>query len=339
MGNQLRKYAIIGCEHGHIASFIEEMNGLGFVCAGIYEPNNKNLAGSIAKTFGIPLVDDRERLLAEDIEFVGCAAINSEKIDIVELCEQHGKHVMVDKPLVTSRAGYDRLAAVVARGKIQIGMLLTERARPAFYTLKQRIDAGVLGDLVSIGMRKPHRLSPVSRQPWFFDKAQNGGIIIDLFIHDFDLLRWLTGKEIQSAHSVLGKNIMPEHPTFYDTAFAQVLMEGGITAQLYADWHTADKSWTWGDCRVFVTGTKGQAELRLAGDPLIGGESLYLEVTDSEGLRQVELTPAPYTLSGDLVRRAEGMEGSPDAPGHADLLAASLAVLEADERAEIVRSV
>jgi predicted dehydrogenase len=326
------KFAIIGCEHGHIGIFVQEMLDLGYECAGIYEPSNHDLAHAIGDPHGIPIIDDRELLLGDDVTIIGSSAVNRDKIAIVELCEQRGKSIMLDKPAVVDRAGLQKLEQVMERGKIHVGMLLTERARPGMYTLAEHIREGLLGEIVSIGIRKPHRLSPQSRRPWFFDNAQCGGIIVDLLIHDFDLLRWLTGKEIVQMSSYIGKNILPEHPTFYDAASVQVLLDGGITAQLYADWHTSERSWTWGDCRIFVSGTLGCAEIRLEGDPLLsdGNEGLYLQVTDKESWHRVELMESPLSITGDFVNR---VKGGPGLLSHKDIRLASKASIESDESA------
>ncbi|MGG1555112.1 Gfo/Idh/MocA family protein [Paenibacillus ferrarius] len=323
-----RHFAVIGCQHAHIEIFISEMLALGFACAGIYEQENRPLAQSFSDKFGIPLVDDKELLLGDDVAVVGCAAINDEKIDVIELCERHGKHIMLDKPAVTNREGLERLKAVLARGQIQIGMLLTERFHPAVYTLKQHIGRGVLGDLVTFGMRKPHRLHAAIRPDWFFSKQQSGGILIDLLVHDFDLLRWFTGKELKEVQGYVGKTILPEYPTFYNTVSLQVVMEGAVTSQLYADWHTPEQSWTWGDGRIFATGTEGFAELRLAGDPFVKNESLMIQLTNEKEPELVELVQPPHSITEDFIRRIEGQDAILT---HKDLLAASEATIAADE--------
>ncbi|MBP1995615.1 Gfo/Idh/MocA family protein [Paenibacillus eucommiae] len=327
-----RKFAVIGCQHGHISMFISEMLELGFGCAGIYDKDPDFLARQLCEQFNVPLVSDPEVLLADEaVEIVGSSGINSEKIDVVELCESRGKAVMLDKPAVADRAGFERLQAVIGRGRIQVGMLLTERANPTIYTLQKLIEQGELGEIVSIGMRKPHRLYPATRPGWFFDKAQNGGLIIDLLIHDFDQLRWLTGSEIISSEGYIAKHILPEKPSFYDVTGIQVTMLNRIVAQLYTDWHTPEKSWTGVDGRIFVVGTKGTAELRLSGDPLIGEGSLLLQIGHDEALKSIPLEAVPYTVSEDFLARVDGTaQGVVD---HEAILAATKASVEADEAA------
>ncbi|MFH5182422.1 Gfo/Idh/MocA family protein [Paenibacillus sp. TAB 01] len=329
-----REFSIIGCRHGHIEMFIREMIGFGYACAGIYEADDPSLAIALAKKYDIPLCDSLERVLAPEVAIVGSSAINNEKIGLIELCEKHGKHIMLDKPAVTSRDGLNRLEAVLQRDQIQVGMLLTSRERSCLVTLKQLTEEGYLGDLISITMRKPHKLTPASRPAWHFSKEQNGGIIVNLLIHDFDLLRWLTGREIRHVSSVMIKNILPEYPDFYDCAAVQVRMEGNVMAQLYTDWHTPEQCWAFGDCRVFVTGTKGSVELRLFGDPSVGGDELMFAMTHQEKFHQVNLVQAPVSVTGDLLQR---IAGKPYRISHQDLLLASKAAIEADEQAVLLR--
>lgn len=333
MTGNARKFGIIGCQHAHIGMFIEEMLALGYECAGVYEPDNQTLARTLADRYGLELTGDRESMLADEgVGIIGCAAINDEKMDVMELCELHGKPVMIDKPAVTDRAGLIRLRGLLDRGRIEIGMMLTERFRPSLHTVHRMIRAGELGDIIHISMRKPHRLNPETRPAWHFDRGQSGGIINDLFVHDFDLLRWLTGREVETSSGYLAKHILPEYPTFYDAAGVQVFMAGGITAQLYADWHTPAGSWTWGDGRIFITGTRGIAEIRLEGDPLLSSDEVALVITDQE-LRSLPLTAPAFSLSQDFLNRVAGEAGLIT---HDDIYKASEATVMADEGARIL---
>ncbi|QNK54921.1 Gfo/Idh/MocA family protein [Paenibacillus sp. PAMC21692] len=323
-----KKFAIIGCQHNHIEIFIEQMYQSGYSCAGIFEEHDRTLAEVIAEKYEIPLVENKLSLLGEAIEIVGCASMNNEKIDVIELCEQYGKSIMVDKPAVVNQDGLARLEAIIERNRIKVGMLLTERFHPAIYTLKQYVDQGKLGELVHIGMRKPHKLNASSRPAWFFNKEQCGGILIDLLIHDYDLLRWFTGQEIKNSAGLVGKSVLPEHPTFYNTVNVQVELDDGLLTQLYADWHTPSKSWTWGDGRIFVTGTKGFAELRLSGDPLLGSSTpIMLYASEEEEWNMVDLIQPHATITADFLGF---IRGEASLLTHEELIKASSAVLDAD---------
>jgi hypothetical protein len=112
-------------------------------------------------------------------------------------------------------------------------------------------------------------------------------------------------------------------------------MENRLVAQLYADWHTPDKSWTWGDGRIFVTGTAGFAELRLSGDPFVKRESLMLRTTDLEAPLQVTLEMPPVTITEDFLNRTDG---KPSILTGEDIMLATKAAIGADEQARIIRT-
>lgn len=98
-------FPIIGCRHGHIGVFIQEMLALGHLCIGIYETGDRSLASHFSEQYYIPIVDDLAMVISPSVHIVGSSAINNEKIDVIELCEKYNKHVMLDKPAVTNRDG------------------------------------------------------------------------------------------------------------------------------------------------------------------------------------------------------------------------------------------
>jgi predicted dehydrogenase len=328
-------FGILGCEHSHIGIFVGEMLQLGHGCVGIYEPSRSKVALALAEKFQIPLLSDKRALFAPHVSIIGSSAINNEKIELIEECAANGKHIMVDKPAVTDRRGCERLQTVIERGGIQIGMLLTERFQPAILALKSLIDRGTLGKVISIEMRKPHLLKAADRPQWFFSKSQSGGILVDLLIHDLDLLHWLTGETIARTSGYAAKHVLTDKPEFYDTVLLQVLMRNHVTAHLHADWHTPEKSWTWGDGRIFATGTEGTAEVRLNGDPFVKRETLLLLTTNSEGPAQAPLQQPEWTITEDFLRRIAGLSSY---IGHQDIVAASQAAVDAEETVELIRS-
>ncbi|GAA3413818.1 Gfo/Idh/MocA family protein [Paenibacillus hodogayensis] len=328
------QFSIIGCRHGHISNFIQWMLDNGHTCTGIYDPEDWKLARLYAEKYGIPLVDEREKLLSPDVQIVGSSAVNNEKIELIEACERRGIHIMLDKPAVTDRSGLKRLEAVVARGNIQIGLMLPKRFSGWMNALKSQIDAGAIGKLAHIHISSPHKLMPSTRDAWHFSKERNGGVLIDLLIHDMDLLRWLTGREIILIQSVLAKNMLPEYPDFYDVASVQVVMDNGTTAQLYADWHTPGNNTDGRFSRIVVAGTEGYAEWDVGYDASDGKKKRQLRITRGEAQDQNGYVDAQaevvVSASSDFIDR---INGKPGLFTHRDILEASRAAIEADERA------
>lgn len=325
------QFSIVGCQHGHISGFISKMLEKGYTCAGIYDSGDQTQVKKLSGRFNIPIVHDDEPLFSSSVHIVGTSAMNSEKMEIIEKCEQYGKHVIVDKPMVTNRDGLRRLEALLARKQIQIGMLLPKRFDGYMNALKQEIERGSFGDIVNISIRSPHLLSVSSRPEWFFSRTKNGGLIHDLLIHDFDLLRWLTGKEIGTTQSVMTKNILPEYPDFYDTVTMQLLLGDKMTVQLYADWHTPVKSTNGRHSSLVVVGTKGSAEYVTRWNPVTEKDERKLWISN-EAHSYLELDPVPVSNTAilDFLGRVEGRDGTFT---HHDILTACRIAVEADEQA------
>ena len=325
------KFGIYGCRHGHIGEFIGEMLALGHEFTGIYE-TEPDIAGDLAVRYGVPLFDRGEDLLATHPDILGTSAVNNQKMDILEMCNQEGIHVVADKPVVTSGKDMGRLERIVEEGRIQVGMMLTERLNPPIYTLWKMIQEGKLGDLVSFTIMKPHKLLAKTRAAWHFSKEENGGIAVDLLVHDIDLLRWFTGSEMAACSGYLKKAGYPQYETFYDSANALIKMENGVVATLEADWRMPDSYFAYGDGRIFCVGTKGRAEIRTTGDRKTNGSPYGLWVRDSGEYKRWEEVPAPTTLTRDFLNRIEGKPGT--LITNQEVLRTSRAAIQMDESME-----
>lgn len=326
------KFGVYGCRHMHIAQAAEQLLTLGHTCVGVYEPHGAQCE-KLTESLKLTRVTDAQALFARSPELILCASINNEKIDVVELCEQRGLPIMLDKPIVTCRKDYERLKAVVQRRKIKVGMMLTERFNPAIHALRKEVEAGTLGKIISLSIAKPHKLSPSIRDSWHFSKAQNGGPILDLMVHDFDLIRMLTQSEIADTTAYLGVGNREGYPDFYDDAKVLAMTESGVTVLMAADWWTPDSFPCFGNGRIVCTGTKGRCEVYTTGDPLLCKEPCaILSNADVEEQRLPHITPAKNLMEDFLCYLA----GDPADLTGEDILRTSYACVVADEAARRV---
>lgn len=325
------KFGIHGCRHGHIEIFIKEMIELGHEFTGIYETEDK-IAKKIANKYNVELFSDIDKLYATQPQIIGTSAINNKKIDIIELCEKRDIHVMTDKPVVTSRQSWERLEKVIKAKKIHVGMMLTERFNPPIFTLKKIIESGLLGNTVNIIFSKPHKLSQTKRPDWHFSKTQNGGIVIDLLVHDFDLLRWFTSDEVTEFKGYVINTESYSDESFSNSVTALVKTKSNITAGLYADWLIPEKHWAWGDGRIIYTGTRGRAEIRTNGDLLIDRKPYGSMFTEKRSHKIFKCINPPWSLSEDFLQRISGNENV--IISSRDILQCSMCTLMADEALE-----
>lgn len=295
------KFAVVGSAHDHIYEFIEDMLKTDGEFIGVYNDNSP-IALNIAEKYGVPVFKSMKNIFNTGVKIVGTSAINNKKIDIIEWCNQYGVHVMADKPIVVNLEQYERLVRVIEKGKIEVGMMLSAHFTSGVYSVKKLIDEGLLGNLVSIEIFNPHRLTASKRPDWHFEKEQNGGIIIDLMVHSIDLFNWFTGSGIVNYNGIVQKTILKEKKDFYDSTQFIVCSKNGISGYLRADWHMPDSHWTWGDLRIFCSGTKGCLEARVLGDPLTK-RAVIVFYQEGNETRELPVEDCNNSTTKDFVKR------------------------------------
>ena len=99
-----------------------------------------------------------------------------------------GIHVYCDKPLALTLTGLERVREAAQSSTALLWAMQTARFDPWFYTAKQLIDAGEIGEIRLLTAQKSYRLG--QRAPFFRDRAQHGGLIPWVAIHGIDFIRF-----------------------------------------------------------------------------------------------------------------------------------------------------
>ncbi len=196
-----------------------------------------------------------------------------------------------------------RVERAMKRSKRKAWALLTLRYSPACRALKDVVDSGELGRLVSAAGFRPHRLSPEGRPRWMFNDRKYGGVIVDLLCHDIDLFLWLARARPERVSAREGSF---RHRGIADCGAVFLELKGGVTGLFRADWLTPRAYPAHGDCRFFVAGTEGSAELRFAGDPLNVGGSELIVYSDHRAPEKAELPSDFPSFYEELARFVEG---------------------------------
>jgi predicted dehydrogenase len=148
----------------------------------------------LAEEFSIPRTTTRWEELADDpgIDAVVVATPNALHAPQTEACLRAGKHVLVEKPMATSVAECEAMIAASAESDRVLMVAHCWRFREEVVSMKERIAAGDLGDIVktrSYGLHE--RWSPSG---WFTDpKLAGGGALMDMGVHAIDTTRFVLG--------------------------------------------------------------------------------------------------------------------------------------------------
>jgi myo-inositol 2-dehydrogenase / D-chiro-inositol 1-dehydrogenase len=175
-----------------------------------------------------------EEVLDSRPDAVVIAASTPAHADLIRASMKAGIPAFCEKPIAL---GYEETVEVVEEvessgATLQIGF--QRRFDAGYSEAKRLIENGSLGTLYSIRLATHDPEPP----PEEYIPA-SGGIFRDLHIHDFDILRWLTGGEVEEVFatgSVRGFDFFAEHGDV-DTSAALIRMKDGVVAVLTGGRH------------------------------------------------------------------------------------------------------
>ncbi|NKQ55020.1 Gfo/Idh/MocA family oxidoreductase [Amycolatopsis sp. K13G38] len=110
-----------------------------------------------------------------------------------------GVPILCEKPIATNLADSQAIVRASEDAGVQLQVGLQRRFDAELVRAREKVAQGALGELYSIRLVSHDRTPPAPRFA-----ATNGGMFCDLHVHDFDLARWLSGREIQDVFAVAG---------------------------------------------------------------------------------------------------------------------------------------
>jgi predicted dehydrogenase len=105
-----------------------------------------------------------------------------------------GLPLFCEKPIATTLDDAVSVVQATQRAGVPLQVGFQRRFDPGFHELRASITSRDLGALYSITLTS-HDATPPSKA----FAAESGGMFLDLRVHDFDLVRWLTGDEVAEA--------------------------------------------------------------------------------------------------------------------------------------------
>jgi predicted dehydrogenase len=199
---------------GHLGKFHlnnwKEISGIELV--GFFDPND-DTAKNVSEKYQLPRFINADALMDA-----------SDAIDIVaptnfhfELCEKaikKGKHVFVEKPLANTMDEARQLVKLIEESGIKFQVGHVERFNPAFLAIK---DLSLNPMFIEV-----HRLAQ------FNPRGTEVSVILDLMIHDIDIILSIVKSDVKSI-SASGVGVMTETP---DIANVRIEFDNGCVANL-----------------------------------------------------------------------------------------------------------
>ena len=231
----------IGAFHTDTLSGLDSVDGL------VITDERPDLVAAVAAKHAATPADSVDKLLSSGIDGVVVAAATPAHAELTLAAVERGIPTFCEKPIAATAAESARVADVIARSGVPVQVAYQRRFDAAFAAAKRAVDDGALGPLHTV------RSTTMDPAPPPMDYiAGSGGIFRDCAVHDFDVLRWITGQqavEVYATGSVQGDPRFAELGDV-DTAAVVVTFESGTLGVVSAARYNGRGY----DCRLEVHG-------------------------------------------------------------------------------------
>lgn len=317
--------AIVGSAHQHVEYVLSEVavrTNLRIVAVAEHDPARR---ADLERRTAAPGYADLAALLdAHEVRAVAVFTEFGSRAPIVAELLRRGIFAIVDKPMAVTLPQLALIQKSLA-GRDLLALLLEKRFYPVTLAMRSVLEAGELGDIVSISATGPHKLIPARRPAWMFEPSSYGGILADLTVHDIDLALWLTGCRGGSVSGWISPTTAAGTENFPALGRAIITCDHGPQFAIDVDWIQPEASKRHGDYAMRISGTRGRADVLFA-------ENRLLVETDKTPRREVDL-PQGFSPAGfvfDHLLRGKALR----IPAADALRATRIAILAQDSAAQ-----
>ncbi len=210
---------------------------------------------AIAEEFNVPVFtnDYDELLRTPGLDAVVICSPTDTHADYVVRAAEAGKQIFCEKPLDLSLERVKEVLEIINRYGVRLMLGFNRRFDPEFQRIRQLVLSDAIGDpqIIKITSRDP------GPPPIEYIKV-SGGMFLDMTIHDFDMARYISGKQVKE---VFAKGAVMVDPAIgeagdIDTAVIILTFEDNTMAVI----DNSRKAVYGYDQRLEVFGSKGMAQ-------------------------------------------------------------------------------
>ena len=199
---------------GHLGKFHlnnwNEIDGIKLV--GFYDPDEKS-AREVTEKYGIKRYKDPAALM-NACDVVDVVAPTTVHFEVVKMAILKSKHVFVEKPLANTMDEAKEILKLAKEANIKFQVGHVERFNPAFLAVKDHANNPMFIEV--------HRLAQ------FNPRGTDVSVILDLMIHDIDIILSLVKSNVKNVHAN-GVNVLSDTP---DIANVRIEFDNGCVANL-----------------------------------------------------------------------------------------------------------
>ena len=187
---------------------------------------------------------------SDDLDGVVLATPTDAHARHIEAAVRLGVPIFCEKPVALDIASTERANAAAKSAGVPVHIGFQRRFDAAYAAARERLAAGKIGELRRVHM---HTLDQAPAAREFL--AASGGIFTDCLIHDFDALRWVTGREVEEVFAFGTEMWLPDYADFSEVC--ETVLALRLTGGALATAHSSRFNGAGYDVRMEVHGTEG----------------------------------------------------------------------------------
>jgi UDP-N-acetylglucosamine 3-dehydrogenase len=243
---------------------------------GIADPDESRK--ELAERYHTRFFADYRELLRQSPQLVSIAAPTNLHYELARATIRAGCHLLLEKPVCDNLEQARELVSLAETRKLVFAVGHIERFNPAVQALRQLIEIGELGQILTV-----HNL----RVGPYHGRMPDTGIVLDLGIHDVDLISMLLGEQPQRVFATGFRRVH----THEDHAVIQLAFKDGRAGVIELSWNAPYRM-----RNILVSGSRRYAMCDLANQRLM----VYEENEDLD-----RLLPEPRNVAKAEPLRAE----------------------------------
>lgn len=202
---------------------------------------SSSVLSPLAHRFHCPVFTDyRELLDKQKPDAVSIAVPTVQHLEVISEVARRSIHILVEKPIASSIDHGQAIIEVCETNNVMLAVGHIERFNPSVIAVKEKIASGELGRVFQIDAR---------RQGPYPARIRDVGVVVDLAVHDIDVMCYITGSEAVRVYAEVDRRVCPDHE---DSLSALVKFDKGEVGMLTTNWLTPTKI-----RELLITGERG----------------------------------------------------------------------------------
>ncbi|MBA2869081.1 UDP-N-acetylglucosamine 3-dehydrogenase [Methanococcus maripaludis] len=234
---------VMGYNHARIYNDLQKDGKVNLV--GLSDMNQVRL-NDVSEEFHTKAFSNYMDLLDENLDAVSIVVPTFLHKEVALPFIKKGISVLIEKPIADTLENAKEIIEEAEKNNVILSVGHVERFNPAVLKLKEHIEKGSLGEIVTMTAK---RVGPMTT------RIADAGVILDLAVHDIDVMAFLANSKVKNIHA-LAKNVKHPNNNAEDYALIISSFENNINGIIEVNRLTPHKTRT-----LNVVGTNGIAYL------------------------------------------------------------------------------